>query len=313
MSKPAILVISESAPRYVETLRAALGDSVAIRAYRTSEEARATYCGQAVVLGEPHLVAAAAGGWEQLRWVQSTWAGITPLLPLARSGVTVTGVKGVFGPQMAEFVLGYLLARELKLLERVERQRAGEWWTEDNERLAGRTLGVLGTGSIGSHIATVVTALGVRTVGCSRSGDATQPFERVYPVADLPEFLSGLDYLVSVLPDTLQTDGLLSRDALACLPAHALLINVGRGSVLDEDALADALEAGTLGGAVLDVFREEPLPADHRFWTTPGLMITAHIAARSYPRDIGALFIDNYRRHVAGQPLLNRIEAERGY
>lgn len=313
MSQPAILIVSDEAERYLEVLRAGLGDSVPITACQNSHEARARFGGQPVVLGEPHRVARAAEGWGELRWVQSTWAGITPLLPLAATGVTVTGVKEVFGPQMAEYVLGYLLAHELKLLERVRRQQSGEWWSADNERLAGRTLGVLGTGSIGAHIAGAVAPFGVRVLGCSRSGEPVSPFERVWRSEQLPEFLAGLDYLVSVLPDTPQTDGLLSRQALACLPRHALLINVGRGSVLDEDALADALEEGTLGGAVLDVFRREPLPPDHRFWTTPRLLITAHIAARSYPRDIGALFIDNYRRYVAGQPLLHRVEAERGY
>jgi len=313
MSDPTILIVSDSADAYETVLRAGLGESVEITVCHDVDEARSAYRDQPVVLGEPHSVATVAGAWPELRWVQSTWAGITPLLPLARSGVAVTGVKEVFGPQMAEFVLGYLLARELKLLERVARQQAREWWMEDNERLAGRTLGVLGTGSIGAHIAGVAAALGVRALGCSRSGAPVAPFERVWPVDGLHEFLSGLDYLVSVLPDTPDTDGLLSREALAQLPAHALLINVGRGTVLDEDALADALEAGALGGAVLDVFRQEPLPAAHRFWTTPNLLITAHIAARSYARDIGALFLDNYRRFAVDQPLRHLVDPVRGY
>lgn len=313
MSHPDILIISYEADAYTALLRAALPKGVSITACRKPEEVRLQSGAQTIVLGEPHLVAAAAQYLPALRWVQSTWAGIRPLLPLAASGVEVTGVKEVFGPQMAEYVLGYLLARELKLFERLQQQQAGQWWTTDNERLAGRTLGIMGTGSIGACIARAAAPFGVRLLGYSRSGRDTPPFERVYGPAQFREFLAGLDYLVSVLPDTPASTGLLSREALAWLPPRAVLINVGRGSVLDEAALADALEAGALAGAVLDVFHEEPLPPGHRFWRTPKLLITAHIAARSYPRDISAIFVDNYQRFVRGAPLLHRIEAERGY
>lgn len=313
MKLPAVIIVSEEAEAYQRLLAASLPEGVALSAHRDAAEAAAAWSGQAVALGEPHLLAGILPGMPAVRWVQSTWAGIKPLLPAARAGIAVTGVKGVFGPQMAEFVLGYLLAFELRLLERVDRQVERQWWPEDNGGLQGRTLGIMGTGSIGAHIAMRCRPFGLRLLGFSRSGDPAEPFERVYGRDGLDDFLGQLDYLVTVLPDTPETDGLLSAAALAALRPGAVLVNVGRGSVLDEDALADALHARHLRGAVLDVFRSEPLPDAHRFWDTPNLLLTAHVAARSYPRDIARIFADNYRRFTAGEPLSGQVDPQRGY
>ena len=137
-----------------------------------------------------------------------------------------------------------------------------------------------------------------------RGGGAVDPFERVHGPATLHEFLAGCDYLFAALPDTPATRGLLDADALRRLPAGCLLINVGRGSLLDEGALLEALHSGRLGGAVLDVFQAEPLPASHPFWSAPRLRITAHIAARSLPADIARVFLGNLRRFDAGEDLV---------
>jgi phosphoglycerate dehydrogenase-like enzyme len=308
-----ILVISHEAQAYADLLRDGLPQGVQVTAVRRPDEFSDALAGHGIALGEPHLLAAVAGLLPQLHWVQSTWAGIKPLLPLAASGVQVTGVKDVFGPKMAEYVLGYLLARELKIFARAGQQLSGNGWTQDNERLAGRTVGIMGTGSIGAHIAHKLQPFDVRLLGYSRSGAAVMPFEQVYGAAQLHDFLASLDYLVCVLPDTPDTDGLLDATALAQLPAGAVLVNVGRGPVLDEQALAVALHEGALAGAVLDVFREEPLPPEHPFWSAPNLLLTAHIAARSYPRDITAIFIDNYQRLLRGEALLHRVDPQRGY
>jgi phosphoglycerate dehydrogenase-like enzyme len=126
-------------------------------------------------------------------------------------------------------------------------------------------------------------------------------------------FATDLDYLVAVMPNTKATRHLVDRQLLAALPARALFVNPGRGSVVDEAALAGALSAGRLAGAVLDVFEQEPLPRDHVFWRTPNLRITSHTAALSFPEDIAPVFVDNYRRLVRGEPLLHRVDFERGY
>ena len=313
MKQPAILVLSEVADAYCKQLAELAAGGVEITVVRDATEAGSRYAGQTVALGEPGPIAEALPAMPGVRWVQSTWAGVAPLLEAASDGLAVTGVKGVFGAQMSEYCLGYMLANELDIFERRERQRAREWYAVDTGRLAGRTLGVMGTGSIGVHIAASAAALGMRVVGFSRGGEPREPFVRVFAGGRLHEFLGGLDYLVAALPDTPETDRLLDAAALAALPAHAWFINVGRGNLVDETALAAALHAGNLAGAVLDVFRQEPLPPEHPFWDTPNLLLTAHIAAKSYPEDIARIFLDNYARFVAGEPLRYRVEPERGY
>lgn len=311
--KTDVLIIVPDVQDYLPLLAALEQQGVQLTAARTAAEAKAAYAGQAIVLGQPDLVADALPDMPGVKWVQSTWAGVTPLLDTGRRDFLLTGVKGVFGPQMAEYVFGTLLARELRLEERRAYQRRHEWWDAPSGTLDGKTLGVMGTGSIGRHIAGVAPGFGMRAVGFSRSGAGVEGFERVYSREGLHAFLAEADYVVSVLPDTPATTGLLDADAFRAMQSTACLVNVGRGSVVDEDALVAALEAGELAGAVLDVFREEPLPADHPLWDAPGVLITAHMAARSMPQDIARIFVENYRRYVNGGELLYRIDFERGY
>ena len=150
-------------------------------------------------------------------------------------------------------------------------------------------------------------------IGLSRHGRPRTGFERVWPVAELADFLARADFLVSVLPDTPATRGLLDADAIAAMRRGAYFINVGRGSVVDEAALARALNEGHLGGAALDVFGAEPLPRNSPLWHAENTLVTAHVAARSWPRDIAAVFIDNFRRFAAGERLRYSVDFERGY
>ncbi len=308
MSEPQILIISKECAAY-----AALLADLPVTPVADVEEARRAYAGQRVVLGEPDLVAAALPAMQAVRWVQSTWAGVRPLLDAAGAGLVVTGVKGVFGPQMAEYAIAYMLAREIDVLGRYASQQARAWDTRDTGRLAGRTLGVMGTGSIGAHIAARAGELGMRVHGFSRSGRPASAFQAVYGAERLPAFLAGLDYLVATLPDTPETDGLLGAEAFRTVPDHCCLINIGRGNVIDEAALVEALREGSLGAAVLDVFQQEPLPAGHPFWDAPNLLLTAHVAARSYPEDIAGIFRANYQRYLRGESLNDVVDAARGY
>lgn len=310
-AEPSLLILSRDAEEYLgllephlvdEPLWATAADALPAGAERTT-----------IALGEPDVLAAAWPSLPRLQWIQSTWAGLAPLRPVAEAGVPVTGVKDVFGAQMSEYVLGHLLAHVLDLPGRRCAQRERRWDARPTGTLEGRTLGVMGTGSIGTAIAERAAAFGMIVLGFSRSGAAKPPFETVYAPAQCREFLGRCDMLVGVLPHTPETVGLLDRAALAALPPGAVLVNVGRGSLVDERALVDALVTGDLGGAVLDVFREEPLPEDHPFWSTPGVTITAHVAARSWPEDIARIFIDNLQRWRGGQTLRYRFDPSRGY
>lgn len=306
-----ILVLSPDAQDYLSLL----GDFADTDILATSNAAEAVSSGPGfqVILAQPDLLAAAPELLDDAHWVQSTWAGVTPLLRLDHTDYLLSGVKGVFGQQMAEYVLTFLLAHEMRLLERLGRQAQRSWWPEPTGTLEGKVLGVLGTGSIGQDIALRLKPFGVKTVGLSRTGKPVECFDHVFGRGQLSDFLPLLDYLVCTLPDTDETAGLLGRIAFSQLKKGAYLVNVGRGSVLDDAALVEALESGQLSGAALDVFNQEPLPPESPLWHTENLLMTAHVAARSWPRDIARIFLMNYRRYKADEPLLFQVDFNCGY
>ncbi|MGD8681775.1 MAG: NAD(P)-dependent oxidoreductase, partial [Lysobacterales bacterium] len=209
MQLPGVLVLAPDAEDYLPLL----GDLVR----RGAEVSVATDPGSAldagsrceVLLAQPDLAAEALPRLPAVRWVQSTWAGVEPLLARGPGNYRLTSVKGVFGPMMAEYVFGYILGHELRQSARLEHQKSREWWPVDSGSLSGKTLGVMGTGSIGRHIAHTGRAFGMRVIGYSRRGEAVEPFDPVFPAEQLRDFLSEPDYLVAVLPGTPDTDGLL--------------------------------------------------------------------------------------------------------
>jgi phosphoglycerate dehydrogenase-like enzyme len=267
-----------------------------------------------IVFGEPALVRGLLPELPALRWVQLTWAGAEALLdPSLRRDYLLTNARGVFGPLMSEYVFTYLLLHERKVLLRYAAQQQGRWEPSITGTLRGKTIGLLGVGTIGAHIAATAKHFSMRVHGYTRRSEACPQVDTYFHGDDLLRFASGLDYLVSVLPGTPATRHIVDAALLRALPAHALLINAGRGSTLDEAALAEALQQGKLAGAVLDVFEQEPLPPDHFFWRTPDLLITSHTAAPSFPQEITALFSENYRRYIRGEPLLHVVDFEEGY
>jgi phosphoglycerate dehydrogenase-like enzyme len=313
MNRPGVLVLSEDANDYPHLLDDLVRSGTVVRTATTATAARAVWSGEPVVLGQPDLVAAVIGDLGGVRWVQSTWAGVTPLLTQGRRDFQLTAVKDIFGPQMTEYVLGYLLAHELRLLQRHRHQQQREWWPAPSGALQGKTLGIMGTGSIGACIARTAASLGLRVVGFSRGGEPCAGFERVFAAGRLVDFLAEPDYLCCVLPDTPATTNLLDEAAFRAMRRGSYLLNVGRGNLIDEAALLDALGSGRIAGAVLDVFKEEPLPPESPLWRAPNLIVTAHMAADSRPRDVARIFIGNYNRFVAGRPLRFLVDFERGY
>ena len=307
------LIVTASAAEFASEIRTSADPPIPLRIGKTSGEARRLYAGEEILLGNPAMIAEILADLPDVRWIQSTWAGVTPLIEHARKDYQLTGVKGIFGPQMSEYVLGYLLAHELKIAARTKAQANRDWFTEHSGMLAGKRLGVMGTGSIGSHIARTARAFDMAVTGLSRSGRAAGEFDSVLPVDRIGEFLPQCDHLVSTLPQTAETDDLLDARTLALLPASAVFVNVGRSNVVDDRALVEALQTGRLAGAVLDVFDEEPIPGDSPLWEAPNLSITAHIAAVSHPSLIVPVFLDNYRRFIAGQPLRYLVDFAAGY
>jgi phosphoglycerate dehydrogenase-like enzyme len=266
-----------------------------------------------ILFGEPNLIRDALASFPDLKWVQANWAGVEPLLdPALRRDYILTNARGVFGPLMAEFVFGYLLLYERKILRRLAAQKEQRWDPTLTGTLRGKTIGLLGVGSIGAELASTAKFFGMTVHGFTRSSESC-PDVNQYFHADLPAFVSGLDYFVSVLPNTAETRHIVNADVLKALPEHAIFINVGRGSAVDESALVRALETGAIAGSVLDVFEQEPLPAGHPLWSAPNTFITSHTSAPSFPEDIARLFIENYRLYLEGEPLKYVVDFERGY
>lgn len=267
-----------------------------------------------IVLGEPSRIKAALASLPALSWSQSIWAGVEPLLdPASRRDYILTNARGVFGGLMSEYILSYLLAHERKIFQRLEDQKNKRWDDSDTGTLRGKTIGILGIGSIGADVARTAKFFGMNVRGYTFSSETSSDVDKYYHGNDLLAFAKGLDYLVNILPNTKDTRKIVNADLLNALPPHALFINVGRGSTVDESALLHALNQNKIAGAVLDVFEQEPLPSDHPFWTTPNLLITFHTAAPSLAEDISKIFIENYKLFIEGKPLKYQVDFEKGY
>ncbi len=313
LMNPPIYIANHFAERYRELITAALGVDVVISTATSESDVVTNYQGEPIILGRPDFILPLLNTEPPVQWVQSTWAGVTPLINLPFKSYVLTGVKDVFGEQMSEYVLGYALAHELRVLERQRAQSERRWDQSSSSRFAGRTMGIMGTGSIGSHVAKAALGLGLRVLGYNSSGKPIDPFERVYSIESLSTFLRQCDYLVGILPDLAATTNLIDTQALRTMKESSLLINVGRGNLIDEDALCEALATNSIAGAVLDVFKQEPLPEDSPLWTAPNCTITGHVAAVSHPEEIAELFLANYQRFQNSEPLKHVVEFEKGY
>ena len=303
-----VLILDEDYHQYQSLLRAA---NVAADAALDPAEFSGAYD---VLLAQPDLAAQYLQLGGEASWIQSTWAGVDALVNEARSsGVVVTGLKSVFGPQMAEYVFGFLLSQARSLAYFREQQDAGCWAPRPPQMLAGRSLSILGTGTIGAHVAGIAKSFAMETRGVSRSGHRVENFDTVGPTGKIVQVVSGTDVLINTLPGTEQTRGIIDAELLGSLSPNATLFNLGRGSALCEDGLHSWLDANECASAVLDVFAVEPLPRDHWLWRHPQVSITPHISAVSFPVDVVQLFLTNLRRWKLDEPLEHVIDLERGY
>lgn len=307
------LIITAAAKEFAKEIPRVADFAIPVKACISAEKALAEYTDETVLFGNPDMIVQVLSKMPSVDWVQSSWAGNTPFITHERRDYRLTGIKGIFGPQMSEYVMGYLLAHELKVLERMKEQHQRHWFKDLSGSLRGKRLGIMGTGSIGKHIAETARCFGIKVIGLSRSGTERPEFDQVQKVDQLHDFLDNIDYLVSTLPQTAATDNLLDAAALAKLPSHAYFINVGRSNVVDDDALIAALQNKTLAGAALDVFDEEPIPGESALWHTPNLSLTAHVAAVSYTELVVPIFVDNYRRYINQKPLRYVIDFDAGY
>lgn len=262
-------------------------------------------------------LAAAWSSAERLQWIHATSAGVDALLfpGMRRSNVQVTNARGVFNRAIAEYVLGIILMFAKDSRHNIELQRAHEWRHRDTERILDKRVLVVGAGAIGRDIAGLCSAAGMRVSGIARTAREDAAFEAVHPIAELRTHLEDADYVVIAAPLTPDTEGLFSVDEFAAMRAGARLINVGRGPIVDTDALLTALDEGQIAGAGLDVFETEPLPANHPLWDRDNVLISAHMAGDfvGWREALTEQFLDNFERWRRGEALCNVVDKQRGY
>jgi phosphoglycerate dehydrogenase-like enzyme len=268
-----------------------------------------------ILLASPPMAAKCIADFPKLEWIQSIYAGVDALLPhLNRFSGQLTNVKGIFGQQISEYVLGYTIAHQRHFHHYQTEQQGSNWKPMPYQSLSGKKMVVLGTGSIGSHLAEVAKSFAIVPIGVNRSGIPTKqsPFSATYHIQELATALQEADIVVNTLPNTPETKHILNQESLAHCQ-DAMLFNVGRGSAIEEDGLIKALDSGYISHAFLDVFEQEPLPKEHTFWQHSKITITPHIAALSFPEQVVDIFAENYKNWRDGFRLVNLVDIEKGY
>jgi phosphoglycerate dehydrogenase-like enzyme len=260
----------------------------------------------------------------RVRWIQATSAGIGPFVKRrgydTRMPHTVfTTASGVHARPLAEFCALAMLAFSRGLFTMLDAQRQRHWERFAGTDLLGKTVVIFGHGSIGCEVARVARSFGMRTVGVKRSTEGEDKealhVDELHSSQGLRAVLPRAEFLVLAAPHTPETEGVIGRAELALLPAGAVLVNIGRGALVHEEALVEALSSGRLGGAALDVFQEEPLPSQSPLWTMPNVLVSPHSASTSDRENarLTDLFCRNLRRFLAGQPLENVLDTQRLY
>jgi glyoxylate/hydroxypyruvate reductase A len=253
----------------------------------------------------------------RLRWIQALTAGVEHWVSRAdlHPGIALTCARGTHRVQMPENILGALFHLTKPYAQATLDQRDRRWVRRVSQPLAGKTLGILGVGEIGSELAKKANALELRVIGTRRAVEPVPQVDKIYPPEAIDEVLGQSDFVLLLLPLTPETDGIMNAARFRAMRASAYLLNFGRGALVVDADLIAAVRAKTIAGAVLDVYRTEPLPADHPFWITEGITVLPHIGGLAAHRDeiVANLFADNMGRFLAGEALVALVDRVRGY
>ncbi len=318
MSETRVLVLAGKPEVYSAPIRARFPDVVleSCRDYHDLEGALRAF--------RPSIVLAARIGapfpretlfsCPSLEWVQTVSAGVDHLLPLDPR-VTVTSASGVHDEVLTDYIVCSVLMWNLHFPRFFHQQHAHLWKSTELVPAAGQTLSILGLGSIGRLAALKAKKLGMQVIGLrARPGAPPEGVDEVHGVESLEEVASRTDFLAVTLPLTPRTKGLLGDEVLQSLKPDSVLINLSRGTIVDERALVKALSTGPLRGAVMDVFEQEPLPEGSELWDLPNLVITPHTGdIQGWREKVAELFCDNFERRRAGERLRNVVDPDRGY
>jgi phosphoglycerate dehydrogenase-like enzyme len=313
-----VLLWTDSTAAYLDAIKAAgLSDRVAIDTLPRKERPSAHQLARTEALMAGAVPAGLLPKMPKLRWAQAMSAGVEGwlALPDLPSGLTLTCARGTHTESMPENIVGALFHVAKPYSTAVENQKSAKWVHTVAQPLTGKTLGILGLGAIGQEVARIVTALGMRVIGTRRRPAPMAKFAEVLPPDRTDEVLSRSDFVLLLLPATPDTDNLIDAKRLAKMKPTAWLLNFGRGHLIKDDDLIAAVKARQIAGAMLDVFRQEPLPAEHPFWTTEGIIVLPHIGGPHPERDrfVARLFVDNLGRFLDGAPLKEVVDRAAGY
>ncbi|KAI4465918.1 2-hydroxyacid dehydrogenase-related [Holotrichia oblita] len=279
-----------------------------------------------IIVADFNLLAPVLYNLPKTKWVQGTWAGVDKLMPYIQQdnlpAFTITRYSGKhFGRIMAEYVLSHIVNHERDYLN-VYKNQIAKCWKQDGKIsdyrvISDLNIGILGLGQIGSWIAEILHKFGATIFGFGRKPnlDKNKSFVKAYYTKPtLKDFLQNCDYVINVLPNTPETKGLLNGGVLKnCKDRATVFINVGRGSIISDGDLIQALDKKWLSSAILDVFNEEPLPESSLLWSMPQVKITPHVSAVSIARHIAEQFMDNYKLHMSNEPIPTTLDLSKGY
>jgi phosphoglycerate dehydrogenase-like enzyme len=313
-----VLLWTDSPAAYLDAIRAAgLDDRVVVDTLPRKEKPSAGQMARTEALMAYAVPPGLLPAMPNLRWAQAMTAGVEGwlALPDLPAKLTLTCARGTHRESMPENIIGALLYVAKPYAAAVENQKHGKWVQSVAQPLTGKTLGILGLGAIGQEVARIAAALGLRVIGTRRRPEPMANVAEVFPAEGTPEVLARSDFLLLLLPATPETENLINAARLGMMKASAWLLNFGRGHLIKDDDLVAAVKAKTISGAMLDVYRQEPLPADHPFWTTEGIIVLPHIGGPHPQRDkvVAGLFVDNLGRFLDGKPLKEMVDRNAGY
>jgi phosphoglycerate dehydrogenase-like enzyme len=317
MSKPVCVVWMNEAKVYEQALtQAGLIDQFELHALTLDDKLDDDVAARAEILA----------GWRpgghlkrmpRLEWIQAQTAGVEAWLghPDMPPDVTICCARGSHRLSMPENILGAIFHLTKPYMAIALDQRESRWTRRQSVPLIGKTLGILGLGAIGQELARKASALELRVIGTKKNAAPLPHVDKVYAPEQTDEVLGAADFVVLLLPTTADTENFIDKDRLRAMKPTAWLLNFARGALIVDADLIAAVQSKTIAGAVLDVFREEPLPTSHPFWQTEGILVLPHLGGGHPERSkaVAEIFIENARRFLAGEPLKTAVDRARGY
>ncbi|HEY4171763.1 MAG TPA: D-2-hydroxyacid dehydrogenase [Rhodopila sp.] len=315
---PHLLLWTDSPGPYIDAIaKAGLSDRAVVDTLSRKEKPSEAQRAATHVLLAGGAPAGLLPTMPNLKWAQSLTAGVEGwlALPDLPANLTLTCARGTHRESMPENILGALFHITKPYAAIVEDKKQSLWRHRVATPLNGKTLGILGLGAIGQEVARLATALGMRVIGTKRRPAPLPGLAEVWPSDRTDDVLAASDFVLLLLPATPETDNFINTERLGWMKSSAWLLNFGRGHLIKDDDLIAAVQAKTIAGAVLDVFRQEPLPKEHPFWTTEGILVLPHIGGPHPDRDsiVAKLFVENLRRFLDGETLKEVVDRAAGY